>query len=53
MNRLSLLLSLVLAALALAACGGDEGDKPASTSEAKAPACAKDELALVTPAPSP
>jgi polar amino acid transport system substrate-binding protein len=49
MNRLSLLLSLVLAALALAACGGDEGDKPASTSEAKAPACAKDELALVTP----
>jgi polar amino acid transport system substrate-binding protein len=49
MNRLSLLLSLVLAALALAACGGDEGDQPASTSEAKAPACAKDELALVTP----
>jgi polar amino acid transport system substrate-binding protein len=49
MNRLSLLLSLVLAALALAACGGDEGDEAASTSEAKAPACAKDELALVTP----
>jgi polar amino acid transport system substrate-binding protein len=49
MNRLSVLLSLVLAALALAACGGDEGDQPASTSEAKAPACAKDELALVTP----
>ena len=49
MNRLSLLLSLVLAALALGACGGDEGDQPASTSEAKAPACAKDELALVTP----
>ena len=49
MNRRSLLLSLVLAALALGACGGDEGDQPASTSEAKAPACAKDELALVTP----
>jgi polar amino acid transport system substrate-binding protein len=44
-----MLLALVLAVLALAACGGDDEAKNASTSEAKAPACAKDELALVTP----
>jgi polar amino acid transport system substrate-binding protein len=49
MNRLCMLLALVLAVLALAACGGDDEAKNASTSEAKAPACAKDELALVTP----
>jgi polar amino acid transport system substrate-binding protein len=49
MNRLSLLLSLVLAVLALAACGGDDEAENASTGDAKAPPCAKDKLTLVTP----
>ena len=48
LSRLSIVLALVVAALALAACGDDDSE-PASTTDAKASACAKDQLALVSP----
>jgi polar amino acid transport system substrate-binding protein len=47
--RMSIVLSLVLAVLALPACGDDDDDEPASTTDAKASACAKGQLALVSP----
>jgi polar amino acid transport system substrate-binding protein len=49
LSRAWIVLSLVTAALALSACGEDEESEPAGTTEAKAPACAKDGLALVSP----
>ena len=48
-SRMWIVLSLIVAALALAACGEDEESEPANTGEAKAPACTKAELALVSP----
>jgi polar amino acid transport system substrate-binding protein len=49
LSRMFVVLSLVIAALALAACGDDEESEPADTTESKASACAKDQLALVSP----
>jgi polar amino acid transport system substrate-binding protein len=49
LSRILFVLSLIVASLALAACGDDDESEPASTTEAKAPACAKDDLALVSP----
>jgi polar amino acid transport system substrate-binding protein len=49
LSRVWIALSMIVAALALAACGEDEESEPASTSEAKAPACTKADLALVSP----
>jgi polar amino acid transport system substrate-binding protein len=49
LSRMSIVLALVVAALALAACGDDDDSEPASTTEAKASACAKDQLAVVSP----
>jgi polar amino acid transport system substrate-binding protein len=48
-SRVWIVLSLIVAALALSACGDDEESEPASTSEAKAPACAKGQLTLISP----
>jgi polar amino acid transport system substrate-binding protein len=48
LSRVFVVLSLVLAALALAACGDDDSE-PANTTEGEASACAKDQLALVSP----
>ena len=49
LSRMSIVLALVVAALALAACGDDDDSEPASTTDAKASACAKDQLALASP----
>jgi polar amino acid transport system substrate-binding protein len=49
LSRMSVVLWLVLAALALPACGDDDDTEPASTTETKASACAKGRLALVSP----
>jgi polar amino acid transport system substrate-binding protein len=49
LSRMSIVLALVVAALALAACGDDDDSEPASTTDAKASACTKGQLALVSP----
>jgi polar amino acid transport system substrate-binding protein len=49
LSRIFFVLSLIVATLALSACGEDEESEPATTSEAKASACAKKDLALVSP----
>jgi polar amino acid transport system substrate-binding protein len=48
LSRVFVVLSLVVAALALAACGDDDDSEPANTTEGEASACAKDQLALVS-----
>jgi polar amino acid transport system substrate-binding protein len=48
-RRTLFVLSLIVAALVLLACGEDEESEPAGGSEAKAPACAKGSLALASP----
>jgi polar amino acid transport system substrate-binding protein len=49
LSRRSVVVSLILAALAISACGDDDDSDSASTSEGKATPCAKDQLALVSP----
>jgi polar amino acid transport system substrate-binding protein len=49
LSRMSIVLALLVPALALAACGDDDDSEPASTTDAKASTCAKDQLALVSP----
>jgi polar amino acid transport system substrate-binding protein len=49
LSRMFVVLPLVLAALALPACGDDDESEPAGTTDAEASACAKGQLALVTP----
>jgi polar amino acid transport system substrate-binding protein len=49
LSRTFVVLSLVVTAVALAACGDDDDSEPANTTQAKASACAKDQLALVSP----
>lgn len=48
-SRTLFVLSLIVAALVLLACGDDEESEPAGGSEAKAPSCAKGSLTLVSP----
>jgi len=48
LSRMVVVLSLVITALALTACGEDEESEPAGTTEAKAAPCAKDALTLVS-----
>ena len=48
-SRILIVMSLIVAAIALLACGEDEESEPTTGSEAKAPACAKGDLALVSP----
>ena len=49
LSRAFIALSLVVAALALAACGDDDDSEPASTTGGEASACATDQLTLVSP----